>query len=148
LARDCSLQDETDQRWSRKVQKECYICKSTEHIQAQCPEAQCYRCQKEGHIARDCPLQDLYNPEILQRPKQDKKWEDNKSSLSCDEDQSLDDLTQDEDLSDVSSVGSFEREPSKRASDDVTSSSDDESVSKGVSRMRLRDRDSSSDDEE
>lgn len=35
--------------------KECYICRSTDHIQAKCPEAVCYRCHKEGHIARDCP---------------------------------------------------------------------------------------------
>jgi len=148
LARDCSDED-ADQRTTyqarpRNVLKECYICKSTDHIQAQCPEAQCYRCQKEGHIARDCPYSDLYNghAEILRRPPQDNVKEEQQQKW---DEKSIDDVSDGErdlsDVSDVRSESSFEREAE-------SCSDDEESVSEGVSRMRLRDRDSSSDDDE
>jgi len=83
IARYCLEESRSnDHRSRRNGLKECYLCQSTDHIQANCPSALCYSCRKEGHISRDCP--NLANDDLRKSDQFElsyRDYNDNESSI-------------------------------------------------------------------
>ena len=78
--------DQYHKKSKKRSKKRCWLCKSHNHLKANCPEIKCFYCGKRGHIKANCykkkidyifaRLKETYKKKDIneERKRRHKKW--------------------------------------------------------------------------